>query len=33
MKFVFEGKEYELSDLELKILKYHKVMGPDYSKL
>ncbi|MGC8676640.1 MAG: DUF2250 domain-containing protein [Hydrogenobaculum sp.] len=33
MKFVFDGKEYDLSDLELKILKYHKVMGPDYSKL
>jgi predicted transcriptional regulator len=33
MKFVFEGREYDLSDLELKILKYHKIMGPDYSKL
>ncbi len=33
MKFVFEGNEYELSDLELRILKYHKIMGPDYSKL
>lgn len=33
MRFLFDGKEYELSELELRILKYHKIMGPDYSKL
>ncbi len=33
MKLWFDGKEYELSELELNILKYHKIMGPDYSKL